>query len=69
MLFAGGIGYDGYLKSVQVYDASTNSWTSTAILLKEPKSDFAGASAGNKVLLGGGYNGAVLSSVDIFQLK
>jgi N-acetylneuraminic acid mutarotase len=62
VVFAGGKGNNWGLKTIEVYDMETNTWDSTLQLTEEIPTG-AGASAGNRLLIGGG------NIVDMFQLK
>jgi hypothetical protein len=63
VVFAGGKGNNWGLKSIEVYDTETNTWDSTNVQSTEEMPSGAGASAGDKLLISGGY------IVDMFQLK
>jgi hypothetical protein len=71
VLFAGGTtsitGTGSRVSSrVDVYDVSTNSWTTAE--LSEPRRNIAAAVVGNKVFFGGGsYDGGASNTVDIYD--
>jgi cytochrome c2 len=75
IMFAGGYVYDRtngthiYSKTIDIYDVSTGKWSTAE--LSEPKSAFAAAASGNKIVFAGGINeaGIALKSVDIFTIK
>ena len=73
IFFAGGYNSDGmtfaaYYNTVDVYDASTNSWS--VISLSEGKYNVAATSLGNKVFFAGGYLGSFQMSkkVEIYDI-
>jgi len=68
-LFAGGMSQGAYSSRVDIYDVTTNRW-STAELTKPERQAMAVASVGNKILFaGGGDNdmGGTTSRVDIYD--
>ena len=69
ILIAGGMGDDGVLQSIEVYDTKTGTWQNEMLQLNEPKEEFAGAAAGTRILFGGGNHGGPVKTVDIFQLQ
>ena len=72
VLFAGGYYYGSPLlfptsNRVDIYDASTNSWSISA--LSEPRSNIKAVSVGNKMLFAGGVgNNNVSGKVDIYDI-
>src|ERR1700704_3513284 len=56
IIFAGGISTGGYSKTIDIYDISSNAWTTT--VLSEARGDLAAAAAGNKIVFAGGYKGS-----------
>jgi len=75
VFFAGGhyindpmTGQGGMSKLVDVYDLSSNTWTTTT--LSEPRNNIAAATAGSKILFAGGYGSSYSSSaVDIYDVS
>ncbi len=73
IVFAGGVRVDTngqqiFYKSVDVYDANTNTWTSAN--LSEARDFVAGAAAGNKIVIAGGFNGTdAVKTVDIYDVQ
>ncbi len=71
ILFAGGIRGSGYTSRVDIYDITTNTW-STAELSNGDRQGMVAASVGNKILFAGGGdndNGIVTSRVDIYDVS
>jgi len=71
VLFAGGFGYAvgnnwGEFNTVDIYDNSNNSWSTTA--LSQARMDITATTAGNKVYFAGGRSGVNASNaIDIFD--
>jgi hypothetical protein len=73
IFFAGGFNTDGllfqdYYNVVDVYDASTNTWSYAQ--LSQGRTDIAAAAVGNKVVFAGGFAGTDASNViDIYDIS
>ena len=71
VLFAGGSGYPdgpnwGYFNRVDIYDNSSNSWTTTS--LSEARAGIATTTMGNKIYFAGGYNDFGTSkTIDVYN--
>jgi len=67
--FAGGVGYPetgGVSKRIDIYDTLTGSWSTAELGMS--RQNLAGASAGGKVLFGGGYNFGLRKAVDYVDI-
>ncbi len=66
-LFAGGYTGSAFSNVVDIYDASSGTWSSSSGSLSVGRQSLAAASAGNKVVFAGGENPGALSTVDIYD--
>jgi hypothetical protein len=67
IVFAGGAGATGFSQTVDIYDVSTNTWTTAQ--LSKARSNCSAAGAGNKILVGGRLATTFSKTVDIFTLS
>jgi hypothetical protein len=70
IVFAGGWLQAGYSRTADIYDISTNTW-STAVLSEEYRQGMVAASIGNRIFFAGGGNndvGYVTSRIDIYDV-
>ena len=68
VLVSGGIGDEGYLSSVEVYDPSSHAW-SQAATMKDPRMNHSSVliNDGKMLVLGGFASGRFLSSVELYD--
>jgi hypothetical protein len=67
ILLAGGVNYFGYIKSVDIYDTRHRNFTNFPNGLTRPRAILAGAATPTKAFFAGGFDGGVLSDVDMFD--
>jgi hypothetical protein len=69
VIFAGGFGASGASNVVDIYDETTNSWTTTT--LSQPRAWLAAATVGTKVFFAGGYQSSSGESnvIDIYDIS
>jgi hypothetical protein len=65
VLFAAGFG-GGYLTSVEFYDPSTITWTTTASMNNGCRWHTASVLRNDRVLVTAGYNGRAMSSAELY---
>jgi cysteine-rich repeat protein len=67
ILLAGGVNYFGYIRSVDIYDTRYRNFTNFPNGLTRPRAILAGAATPTKAFFAGGFDGGVLSDVDMFD--
>ena len=66
IFFAGGYNSTGYISRVDIYDISSQSWSTAELSL--PRTSIKAIACGNKVLFAGGDRGPNTSRIDIYDL-
>src|SRR5439155_10208761 len=67
VVVTGGQGLSGYLKSTELYDPTSNTWTSQGDMGSTRETQTATLLSNGEVLVAGGYNGSDLPSADLFD--